>query len=127
MDINAAIECLGALGQDTRLRAFRLLVEAGEEVPAGEIARRFGVPPNTMSTHLAQLARAGLIRSHRESRSILYVADIACIRELLAFLVQDCCQGQADACRPLLDAVLPLTACCPASEPAALLRREADR
>jgi len=96
------------------MRAFRLLVEAGEAgVPAGEIARRLEVPHNTMSTHLAQLTRAGLIRSRRESRSIIYMADLAGIRALLAFLVQDCCQGRPEACAPLLDAVLPLAACCP--------------
>ena len=104
---------MGALGQETRLRAFRLLVEAGEEgVPAGEIARRLDVPHNTMSSHLALLTRAGLIRSRRESRSIIYTADFAGIRALLAFLVQDCCRGRPEACGPLLDAVLPVAACC---------------
>ena len=97
------------------MRAFRLLVEAGEEgVPAGEIARRLDVPHNTLSTHLAQLTRAGLVRSRRESRSIIYMADLAGIRALLAFLVQDCCHGRPEACAPLLDAALPLSACCPA-------------
>ena len=115
MDLSAAVEGMNALGQETRMRAFRLLVEAGEEgVPAGEVARRLDVPHNTMSTHLAQLTRAGLIRSRRESRSIIYMADLAGVRALLAFLVQDCCQGRPEACGPLLDAVLPLSACCPA-------------
>ena len=117
MDVLAAVESMGALGQETRLRAFRLLVEAGEEgVPAGEIARRLDVPHNTMSSHLAQLARAGLIRSRRESRSVIYVADFAGIRALLAFLVEDCCRGRSEACGPLLDAALPLAACCPAPQ-----------
>jgi DNA-binding transcriptional ArsR family regulator len=63
---------------------------------------------------LGQLTRAGLIRSRRESRSIIYMADLAGTRALLAFLVQDCCRGRPEACAPLLDAVLPLSACCPA-------------
>ena len=112
MDLTAAVEAMNALGQETRMRAFRLLVEAGEEgVPAGEIARRLDVPHNTMSTHLALLARAGLIRARRESRSIIYMADLAGTRALLAFLVQDCCRGRPEACGPLLDAVLPVAAC----------------
>ena len=107
---------MNALGQETRLRAFRLLVEAGEEgVPAGEIARRLDVPHNTMSTHLAQLARAGLVRSRRRSRSIIYMADLAGTRALLAFLVEDCCRGRPEACGPLLDAALPVAACCAAT------------
>jgi ArsR family transcriptional regulator, arsenate/arsenite/antimonite-responsive transcriptional repressor len=115
MDVIAATESLAALAQETRLRAFRLLVEAGPEgMPAGEIARRLGVPHNTLSVHLAQLTRAGLARSRRESRSIIYLADLAGVRDLIAFLVQDCCHGRPEACGPLLDAVLPLAACCPA-------------
>lgn len=114
MDLTAAVESMGALGQHTRMRAFRLLVEAGADgIPAGEIARRLGVPHNTLSTHLAQLTRAGLVRARRESRSIIYVADFAGIRALLAFLVEDCCHGRPEACGPLLDAVLPVAACCP--------------
>lgn len=114
MDVIAAIDRFAALAQDTRLRAFRLLVEAGAEgMPAGEIARRLGVPHNTMSVHLAQLTRAGLIRSRRESRSVIYLADFAGVRALLAFLLQDCCRGRPEACGPLLDAALPAAACCP--------------
>ncbi|WP_368040672.1 ArsR/SmtB family transcription factor [Roseicella sp. DB1501] len=99
------------------MRAFRLLVEAGDDgLQSGEIARRLDVPHNTMSTHLAQLTRAGLIRSRRASRSIIYVADFPGIREMLAFLVQDCCQGRPELCGPLLDAALPVAACCPAPQ-----------
>jgi ArsR family transcriptional regulator, arsenate/arsenite/antimonite-responsive transcriptional repressor len=117
MGLTAAVEAMNALGQETRMRAFRLLVEAGEEgVPAGEIARRLDVPHNTLSTHLAQLTRAGLVRSRRESRSIIYMADLAGIRALLGFLVQDCCHGRPETCAPLLDAVLPLAVCCPAPQ-----------
>jgi DNA-binding transcriptional ArsR family regulator len=112
------VASLDALGQETRLRAFRLLLEAGREgVPAGEVARRLGVPQTTMSTHLAQLARAGLVRPRRASRSIIYVADLAGLRGLLGFLVQDCCQGRPETCGLLLDEVLPQAACCPTPLP----------
>ncbi len=111
-----ATEAFGALAQDTRLAVFRLLVEAGAEgMPAGEIARHLGVPHNTMSTHLAILARAGLVASRRESRSVIYAADYGGIRALIAFMVQDCCRGRPEVCAPLLDAALAPAAarCCP--------------
>jgi ArsR family transcriptional regulator len=94
MDIDAAIPMLAALAQGTRLDVFRLLVqhEPGG-LPAGEIARRLGVPHNTMSSHLGQLGRAGLVHSTRQSRSIIYRADIGVIRQLVGFLLEDCCGG----------------------------------
>ena len=116
MGAKLATEAFGALAQDTRLAVFRLLVEAGAEgMPAGDIARRLGVPHNTMSTHLAVLARAGLVASRRESRSIIYAADYGGIRALIAFMLQDCCKGHPETCAPLLDAALAPAAarCCP--------------
>lgn len=77
MDIHEAIDSLAALSQETRLKAFRLLVRAEPEgLAAGEIARRLSVPHNTMSAHLAVLSRAGLIVSQRRSRSIIYRANL---------------------------------------------------
>ena len=116
MDDRLATEAFGALAQDTRLAVFRLLVEAGAEgMPAGDIARRLGTPHNTMSSHLAVLARAGLVTSRRESRSVIYAADYGGIRALIAFMVQDCCRGRPETCAPLLDAALAPAAprCCP--------------
>ena len=116
MDAKLATEAFGALAQDTRLAVFRLLVEAGAEgMPAGDIARRLGTPHNTMSSHLAVLARAGLVTSRRQSRSVIYAADYGGIRALIAFMVQDCCKGRPEACAPLLDAALAPAAarCCP--------------
>jgi DNA-binding transcriptional ArsR family regulator len=116
MDSKFATDAFGALAQETRLAVFRLLVEAGAEgMPAGDIARYLGTPHNTMSTHLAILARAGLVGSRRESRSVIYSANYAGIRALTAFLLQDCCRARADVCTPLLDAALTPTAarCCP--------------
>lgn len=112
MEENDAIARLAALAQETRLRVFRLLVEHGPGgLPAGDVARQLGVPANTMSTHLAVLTRAGLIRARRDRRLVIYAADIPGLRGLLAFLLQDCCRGRPEACGPLLDAAL-LPACC---------------
>ncbi|RXD07062.1 ArsR family transcriptional regulator [Sphingomonas sp. UV9] len=110
MDSESAISAFGALAQTTRLDTFRLLVRHEPEgIAAGEIARQLDVPQNTMSAHLAILARAGLVRSERHSRSIVYHADLDGVRALMLFLVKDCCAGNADLCAPLL---AELTPCC---------------
>ncbi len=111
MEIKTATACLSALAQESRLRVFRLLIEAGEDGrPAGAIARSLGIPHNTMSSHLGILQQAGLVGSERQGRSVIYAVDLTGVRDLLAFLLEDCCQGRAEVCAPLLDAVLP--ACC---------------
>ena len=110
MESDLAISALGALAQDTRLDVFRLLVRAEPDgLAAGEVARQLDVPQNTMSAHLAILARAGLVRSERHSRSIIYRADLDGLRALMLFLVRDCCAGSAELCAPL---VAELTSCC---------------
>ena len=92
MEKSDAIAALGALGQETRLDAFRLLVKSEPQgLPAGELARSLNVPQNTLSAHLSVLARAGLVLSERRSRSIIYRADLETFRTLTLFLVQDCC------------------------------------
>jgi DNA-binding transcriptional ArsR family regulator len=107
MDKKKALSALAALGQETRLDVFRLVVRlAPEGLPAGEIAQRLGVVQNTMSAHLAVLARAGLVSADRQGRVIKYTAGLANMRELLSFLMQDCCQGAPDICVPLLDLVI---------------------
>jgi ArsR family transcriptional regulator len=110
MENETAITALGALAQATRLDSFRLLVRhepAG--LAAGEIARLLQVPQNTMSAHLAVLSRAGLVRSERRSRSIVYRADLDGLRALTLFLVKDCCAGKPELCAPL---IAELTPCC---------------
>lgn len=104
LDVQAwAVDALGALAHETRLCVFRTLVKAGPEgMVAGAIAAHHGVPPSTMSHHLAMLERAGLVQSERESRLIHYRADFAGMRRLLAFLMQDCCQGAPEMCGDLL-------------------------
>lgn len=99
-----AVEALSALAHGHRLAVFRLLVRAGADgLPAGEIAREVGVLPNTLSSHLTILGHAGLIRSRREGRSIIYSADYDGMRGLLGFLVADCCAGRPEICGSLVD------------------------
>ncbi|MEZ2409219.1 ArsR/SmtB family transcription factor [Bosea sp. RCC_152_1] len=108
MDNSQAISAMAALAQPTRLDTFKLLVNREPEgVPAGELARLIDVPQNTMSAHLAILARAGLIVGERQSRSIIYRADLEGFRGVIAFLLKDCCGGRADLCQPLIDELVP--------------------
>ncbi len=108
MESTSAIVTLGALAQGTRLDVFRLLVRSEPEgLAAGEIARQLDVPQNTMSAHLAILARGGLARSERRSRSIIYRADLGGLRALMMFLVKDCCAGSAELCGPLVAELTP--------------------
>jgi ArsR family transcriptional regulator, arsenate/arsenite/antimonite-responsive transcriptional repressor len=103
-----AIDALSALAQPTRLETFRLLVRREPEgVAAGEVARAMGVPQNTMSAHLAVLSRSGLVKGARQSRSILYRADLARFRALVSFLLKDCCDGRPEICAPLLADLAP--------------------
>jgi len=98
-----AVDALGALAHETRLSVFRMLVKAGPDgMIAGAIAEDCGVPPSTMSHHLATLERAGLVQSKRESRLIHYRANFAGMRRLLTFLMQDCCQGAPEMCGDLM-------------------------
>ncbi|WP_423140829.1 ArsR/SmtB family transcription factor [Parablastomonas sp. CN1-191] len=107
METKAAVASLFALAHESRLAVFRLLVQAGADgVAAGEIARRLGVLPNTLSANLNVLSHAGLIESRREGRTVIYTARYEQMAQLLEFLVQDCCSGQPDICAPLADAVL---------------------
>lgn len=89
-----AVDALAALAQEHRLALFRLLVQAGEEgMPAGRIADELGVPNSSLSFHLAQLTRAGLIRQRREGRSLIYTADYAAMNSLVGYLMENCCSG----------------------------------
>jgi ArsR family transcriptional regulator len=106
METTAAVAALSALAHEGRLEIFRLLVRAGPEgLAAGEIARATGVLPNTLSSNLNILNAAGLAASRREGRSIIYTAAYDRMRELLAFLMEDCCAGSAAICGPLAEVV----------------------
>jgi ArsR family transcriptional regulator len=116
MDTKDAIAALAALAQTTRLDVFRLLVAREPDgAPAGELARLIGAPQNTMSTHLAILARTALISSERRSRSIIYRANLDRFREVALFLLKDCCGGRADLCAP---SIADLSPCAASSEAA---------
>jgi len=92
MESIAATERLAALAHESRLEIFRRLVQQGPAgLAAGEIASALGIAPPTLSFHLAHLARAGLVRSRRDGRSILYSADFEAIAELVGFLYENCC------------------------------------
>ena len=102
MDDTDALLAFAALSQSTRLDVFRLLMAAEPAgLPAGEVARRLAGPQNTMSPHLAVLARAGLIASERRSRSIIYRARVESVRALVDFLMHDCCGGNPQVCAAL--------------------------
>ena len=94
MELLNAAELLAALGHESRLSIFRLLVEAGPEgINASTIGERLGMAPATLSFHLAHLSRVGLIRGARERRFIRYSADFDAMGGLVAFLTFNCCQG----------------------------------
>jgi ArsR family transcriptional regulator len=94
MEITTASERLAALGHETRLAIFRLLVQAGPQgVNAGLIGEKLHIPPATLTFHLNHLSRVGLIKGRQESRFIFYVADYGTMDELLAYLTDNCCQG----------------------------------
>jgi ArsR family transcriptional regulator len=102
MESELAILSLAALAQSTRLEVFRLLVKHEPEgLAAGDIAKTLAVPQNTMSSHLAILARANLVSAVRRSRSIVYRANLSAFQALTLFLLEDCCGGRAELCAPV--------------------------
>ena len=106
MDVGLALESLSALSHETRLWVFRLLVQAGPQgLAAGEIAEALGSRQNTMSSHLKILATAELIESLRDGRSIVYKANYDTVRELVLFLMEDCCAGNNAVCRPVAESL----------------------
>jgi len=111
MKTTAALAAFGALAQETRLDVFRRLLRANPSaMPAGDLAKDLDIPASTLSTHLAILARAGLVTAERQGRTILYAADTEGIKELLTYLIKDCCGGKPELCAPLLEAAMP--SCC---------------
>lgn len=106
MDINDALSAFSALSQKTRLDVFRLLISAGPNgMSAGEIGDALGVRQNTMSANLGILLQAGLVRNAREGRMIRYFANMDGTRDLLTFLMADCCGGQPELCAQVLEEI----------------------
>lgn len=100
MEDKKALLALSALAQETRLKIFRVLVEQGPEgLAAGELASTLEVPAATLSFHLKELERGGLISSRRVSRQIFYAADFRGINDLLNFLTLDCCKNAPELTR----------------------------
>jgi DNA-binding transcriptional ArsR family regulator len=112
METKATVQALSALAHEGRLAVFRELVKAGPAgLAAGEIARRLGILPNTLSASLAVLSHAGLVGSLRQGRSIIYAVRYERMAEVMGFLLQDCCDGSPAVCAPLLSIVTAATCC----------------
>ena len=115
MESEETVLALAALAQPTRLEVFRLLVRHEPKgLAAGDIARALAVPQNTMSAHLAVLSRAGLISAKRFSRSIVYRAELSHLREVMLFMLRDCCDSRPEICAPLIEELAPC--CSPSSK-----------
>ncbi len=110
--MESAVVALSALAYEGRLMIYRELVQAGPEgLAAGEIARRLGMAPSTLSASLTVLSHAGLVISRREGRSIIYAAAYERMAALLGYLVKDCCNGRPEVCAPL-GAITEKLLCC---------------
>jgi len=109
MDNHSALLALAALAHPTRIDAFRRLVQHEPEgLSTGQLVEQSGLTQSTFSTHLAVLAKAGLVQSEKRGRHFIQRADIDALRGLMLFLAKDCCQGRAELCDPLLAEL----ACC---------------
>ncbi|MFO1229561.1 MAG: metalloregulator ArsR/SmtB family transcription factor [Alicycliphilus sp.] len=101
MEEQSVLKALTALSQAHRLRVFRTLVVAGQAgLTPGQIAEAQQIPAATLSFHLKELVQAGLLTQERQGRSLIYRADFAQMNALLAFLTENCCQGDACAATP---------------------------
>ena len=118
MESREATSAFAALSQETRLAVLRLLISDGTDgIPSGEIAARVGVPPSTLSFHVAALERASLVRSWRIQRQIFYAPNLEGVRGLVTFLLQDCCAGRPEICGDIFSAAE--APCCPEAAEAA--------
>lgn len=105
MDEHRALIVFGALSQETRLRAMRLLLVAGPDgIAAGALAEQVEVSPSNVSFHLKELERAGLVTQRRDARSVVYSAEYDALSGLIRFLMEDCCSGRPEICAPALAA-----------------------
>jgi ArsR family transcriptional regulator, arsenate/arsenite/antimonite-responsive transcriptional repressor len=103
MEISDSVAALAALAQEHRLAVFRLLVRAGPQgMPAGQVADRLNLAPNTLTFHFDRLRAAGLVTVRREGRSMIYAAQFETMNALLGFLTENCCQGAPEQCAPAL-------------------------
>ena len=99
MEKSDVLTALAALAQESRLDIYRLLVQAGAAgLPAGQIGEQLGLPSATLAFHLKQLKHAGLVTFRRDGRSLIYAAVYPAMNGLLAYLTENCCQGNPAAC-----------------------------
>ena len=104
METKQAAQMLSALAQETRLELLRLLFAQGAAgMPAGDIASALGVPPSTLSFHLAAMEREGLLQATRHGRRMIYAVRLIGMRDLLGFLTETCCAGQPGRCGDIAD------------------------
>ena len=117
MKLDHALIAFDALSQETRLQAFRLLVEHGTAgAPAGALSEALGIPHNTLSFHLNHMANAGLVTSRKEGRSVIYSADFSFVQDLIRFMVEDCCSVDFACLRKDGKSgcdIIELAKCCP--------------
>jgi ArsR family transcriptional regulator len=112
MKVSDVLSGLSALAHEGRLDLFRRLVKAGPEgLPAGDLAAAAGVNFTTASAQLQVLANAGLVTGQRSGRSVIYRAEYEAIKALIAFLMEDCCQGRAEILAPIAE-IATRAACC---------------
>ena len=98
MEMTQAVDALSALAQETRLKIYRLLVEAGPQgMAAGRIGEEMELAPATLSFHLAHLARTGLARGRQDGRFVIYSADFQNMNALVGYLTENCCGGRSCA------------------------------
>jgi ArsR family transcriptional regulator len=103
MDIESALASLAALAHPTRLGTFQILVRHEPDgMTTGQLVDATGLTQSTFSTHLAVLAKAGLVQSEKRGRNLIQRVDMDALRALMVFLAKDCCQGRAELCEPLL-------------------------
>src|SRR5579863_907982 len=101
MNTTGVIDALGALAHEHRLAIYRLLVQRGPEgLPAGVIGERVGLVPSSLTFHLQNLQRAGLITQRRESRQLFYAADFTVMNGLVGYLTENCCGNSEAVCSP---------------------------
>jgi len=92
MELYSAVDAFSSLAQETRLKVFKVLIEYGEDgVSPKQIAKRLEVPDNTLSFHLANLQKAGLVSSQKDGRSLIYSANCGAIEALIDYLKENCC------------------------------------
>ena len=115
LDASIATGMFAALSQETRLEAYRWLVKAGPNgMPAGSLSAALDIPHNTLSFHLNHLSNAGVVMSRKEGRSVIYMANYEAMRDLIGFMVQDCCHDDDASVRAGKNgcSIIELTNCC---------------